>query len=226
MPLNDWTTAKSWLSAGWQTYRKNTAVLVLGGLLWFAWDYVCLYLTFAKLTCPVFGIPMVNVVVSLPFMIISFGLCSFCLQLSRGLAVPFSTIFEGLRRWWWPALVTGILYVLIIAAGFILLVVPSIVWALKYLLAFYALRDRGLSATETLKLSGRKTTGHKRGLLYTGLISYGLPLAVGIGASIYPDVFFQSNFSTCLGIAVFLVIGCVLDPWAACSFAVAYDRLP
>ncbi len=46
-----------------------------------------------------------------------------------------------------------------------------------------------------------------------------------MGASIFPGVFFQSNFSICLGIAAFLVIGCVLDPWAACSYAVAYDRL-
>ncbi len=218
-------TAKSWLCTGWQTYRKNKWVLFLGGLLWFAWDYVCLYLTFVNRTYPLFGIPMVNVVISLPFLIISVGLCFFCLKLSRGLEVPLSTIFEGFRRWWWPALLTWIFLGFIFAAGLILLVVPGIIWVLKYLLALYALRDRKLSPCEALKLSGRITTGHKGQLFYTGLISYGPPLLVGIGASIYPGVFFQSFFSTCLGIAAFLVIGCVLDPWAACSLAVAYERL-
>ena len=213
-------TAKSWLSTGWQTYRKNAAALVLGGLLWFAWDYVCLYLAFISGT----RIPMVDLLVSLPFIIISVGLCFFCLKLSRGWEVPFSTVFEVFQRWW-PALVTGILYGSIVAAGLILLVVPGIILALKYLLALYALMDRRLSAYEALKLSGRITTGHKGQLFYTGLISYGPALVVGVGAFFYPGAFFQSNFSTCLGMAAFLVIGCVLDPWAACSFAVAYDRL-
>jgi uncharacterized membrane protein len=216
---NDSMTAKSWLSAGWQTYWKNKAVLALAGLLWFAWDYVlCLYSPLLNPTNRLFCL-MVSIVISLPFIIISVGLCFFCLKLSRGLEAPFSTIFEGFRRWW-TSLVTGI---------FILLVLPSIIWAFKYLLAFYALLDRQLSACEALKLSGRITTGHKGQLFYTGLISYGPALVAGIGActfaAIYPDVFFQSNFSACLRIAAFLAVGCVLDPWAACSFAVAYDRL-
>src|SRR5512136_2290641 len=122
MEGNDWMTAKNWLSTGWQTYWKNKWVLALGGLLWFAWDYVlCFYSPFVYRT---FGILMLNVVVSLPFIIISVGLCFFCLKLSRGLEAPFSTIFEGFRRWW-TILVTGILYGLIVAAGFILLVVPG-----------------------------------------------------------------------------------------------------
>ncbi len=163
MEGNDSMTAKSWLCTGWQTYRKNWWVLSLGGLLWFAWD-----LTFVNRTYLLFRIPMVNVVVSLPSIIIwdglcwiiSVGLCFFCLKLSRGLEAPFSTIFEGFRRWR-TSLVTGILLALIFAAGLILLVVPGIIWALKYLLALYAIMDRQLSAWEALKLRGRKTTGHK-----------------------------------------------------------------
>jgi uncharacterized membrane protein len=212
MEGNDSMTAKSWLCTGWQTYWKNKKVLALGGLLWFAWDYVlCFYSPVVNRT---FGILMLNVVVSLPFIIISVGLCFFCLKLSRGLEAPFSTIFEGFRRWW-TSLVTGI---------FILLVLPSIIWALKYLLAFYALLDRQLSACEALKLSGRITTGHKGQLFYTGLISYGPPLMLGMGVTTYA-AHYPGVFSTCIGIAVLLVIGCVLDQWAACCLAVAYDRL-
>ena len=241
MERNDSMTAKSWLCTGWQTYWKNKWALALGGLLWFAWDYVlCFYSPFVYRTS---GIKILNVVVSLPFIIISVGLCFFCLKLSRGLEAPFSTIFEGFRRWW-TALVTFcfILLVLIVAPGIIrvleylsvapgiirvlkyLLMVASIIWALKYLLALYAIMDRQLSAWEALKLSGRITTGYKGQLFYTVLISYGPPLMLGIGVATYA-AHDPGAFSTCLGIAVLLVVGCVLDQWATCCLAVAYDRL-
>jgi len=219
MEGNDSMGAKSWLCTGWQTYWKNRWVLALGGLLWFAWD-----LTLVNRTYLLFVIPWPFFIIwDVLFWIVSVGLCFFCLKLSRGLEAPFSTIFEGFRRWW-TVLVTIILLGLIFVAGLILLVVPGVIWALKYLLALYAIMDRQLSAWEALKLSGRITTGHKGQLFYTLLISYGPAVVLGTGAGIYAKIC-PGVFSTCLGIAACLVAGCVLDMWAACSLAEAYDRL-
>ena len=77
---------------------------------------------------------------------------------------------------------------------------------------------------EVLKLIGRITTGQKWQLFYTVLISYGPALVLGVGATIL-CAYFPSNFSTCLVVAACLVAGCLLDMWAACSLAVAYDSL-
>lgn len=53
----------------------------------------------------------------------------------------------------------------IVLLGMLLLVIPGIVWALRYSLVPYLVMDRGLDVGEALKESGRITYGHKAKLL-------------------------------------------------------------
>ena len=220
MERDDSMTARSWLSAGWATFRKDPVRLASVGLLWFVWE---------MLSAAVAGPPgspelpnrqqiIVYVVGGLFLSIISVGYSLFCLQLVRGLDAPIGTIFQGFRRWA-AALGMSILYGLIICVGCVLLVVPGIIWSLKYRLAYYALMDRKLGPGQALKLSGTITTGHKGQLFWVGIL-YGLPAIVAAAVSLV-----NSSIYFLTSAAASLVSACVFWPWMCCSFAVAYDRL-
>jgi len=62
------------------------------------------------------------------------------------------------------------LYGLIIMAGFVLLVVPGIIWAVKFSLTPYFIVDRNLGPIEALKASSKATKGAKWDLFLFGLL--------------------------------------------------------
>lgn len=73
-------------------------------------------------------------------------------------------------------LVGSILYGLIVIAGLILLIVPGIIWAIKYSFFGYLIVDRGMGPVEALKRSGEITRGHKGNLFLLGLLYFGIIL--------------------------------------------------
>ena len=82
---------------------------------------------------------------------------------------PISTLFDA-RGCFWRYAAAGILYGLIILAGFILLIVPGIIWAIKFSLCFYFVIDKGLGPIEALKASSRTTMGVKWQLFGFGIL--------------------------------------------------------
>jgi uncharacterized membrane protein len=70
----------------------------------------------------------------------------------------------------WRMVGAGILYGLIVLAGIILLIVPGIVWAVKFSLCFYFVIDKGLGPVQALKASSRTTIGVKWPLFGFGLL--------------------------------------------------------
>jgi uncharacterized membrane protein len=64
----------------------------------------------------------------------------------------------------------GILYALIVMAGFILLIVPGVIWAVKFSLFPYFIVDNRLGPIEALKASGIATTDAKFDLFLFGLL--------------------------------------------------------
>ena len=93
----------------------------------------------------------------------------------------------------WRYVAAGILYTLIILGGTILLIIPGIIWAIKYSLCYYFVIDKGLGPVQAIKASGRTTMGVKWELfgfyILCGLINLlgVLCLLVGIFAT-YPTV--------------------------------------
>jgi uncharacterized membrane protein len=85
-----------------------------------------------------------------------------------------------------------LLYVLIVAGGLVLLIVPGIVWAVKFSLFPYIIVDEGLSPVAALKQSARLTAGVKWDLflfnLLLGLINMLGILALGVGILISAPV--------------------------------------
>ena len=93
----------------------------------------------------------------------------------------------------WKYLFAAILYFLIVVAGIILLVVPGIIWAVKFALFPYYVVDKGLGPVEALKASSRTTMCLKWPLFGFGILCVAINMAgflcliVGIFAT-YPMV--------------------------------------
>jgi uncharacterized membrane protein len=98
----------------------------------------------------------------------------------------------------------SVLYMLIVAGGLILLIVPGIIWAIKFGYYGYFIIDRKSSAIDALKQSSALTNGAKGGLFWFGLAMIGINI---LGA-------------LCLGIGVLVSL-----PLSWLAAAVVYRRL-
>lgn len=82
-------------------------------------------------------------------------------------------------------LFASLLYALIVAAGLILLIVPGIMWAVRFALYGYLVVDKGLGPVEALGQSAQLTQGARWDLFVFGLLLFGIillgALALGVG---------------------------------------------
>lgn len=76
----------------------------------------------------------------------------------------------------WYYLAGQILYGLIVLGGLILLIVPGIIWAIKYQFTGYLILDQDMDPVEAIKRSGEMTKGVKGELFLFGLTLFGLNL--------------------------------------------------
>lgn len=79
-------------------------------------------------------------------------------------------------------LILGVLYFLIIAAGFILLVIPGIIWAIQFSMAPYLVIDKKMAPKEALVESSRITRGKRWQLFLFNLV---LLLIIIAGALVF-----------------------------------------
>lgn len=79
----------------------------------------------------------------------------------------------------------SILYGLIVLGGFILLIAPGVIWAIKFSFFRYFIVDKNAGVMESLKLSAEATKGMKWNLFLLGIILIGIvilgAIALGIG---------------------------------------------
>ncbi len=75
-----------------------------------------------------------------------------------------------------PYLVGSITYSLLIFVGLILLIVPGIVWAVKYQFVTYLIVDKGMSVKEAFRASADMTQGKKMWMLGYSFVSLGVVL--------------------------------------------------
>lgn len=106
------------------------------------------------------------------------------LQVVDGQKPSYSALFDRAHLFW-RFLGANILYNLIIAGGLLLLIIPGIIWGIKYSFFRYFVVDKGMGPVEALKHSGRVTDGQKWRLflfgLVLGLVNVAGALALGIG---------------------------------------------
>ncbi len=209
-------TLGSWFSRGWKTYKANFRLLVGVSVMFIIPDIILALVPGLWLLYFVIGPPLVV------------GVFFLYLKAVRDEKPNFSVVFAGFSIFG-KAWLTVFLYYLILFGGIFLLVIPGIIWGMRYGLSLFAVLDRSLSAREAIRLSGKITYGYKVKLFVTalvmGLISSlpQMPLGFGLGLLRAGD----ENALPLLAIAIvpYLVSRVLLSPRAFASWASAYDSL-
>lgn len=101
--------------------------------------------------------------------VVQMGLIKVCLKFCDGIKGQLDDLlssFELLATF----IASSILYFLIILGGLILLIVPGIIWAIKFSLYGYFIVDKKLGPVQALKASAEATAGAKRDLFLFGLL--------------------------------------------------------
>ncbi len=116
--------------------------------------------------------------------LLQIGLTRIQLNVVDDKPVQFEQLFvaEGL---FWRYLGASILVGLIVFGGLLLLIVPGIIWAIKYQFALPLVVDKKLDVITAIKTSGTMTKGHKGWLfgfaIVLGLLNIAGFLAFGVG---------------------------------------------
>ncbi|MFI5195811.1 MAG: DUF975 family protein [Chitinophagales bacterium] len=106
---------------------------------------------------------IISLLIAGPMML---GAVMFSLSISRGKEARLEQIFDGFR-FFSKALVTYLLMILFVILWMLLLIIPGIIAALSYSMAFYILADdKSLKPMEVLDRSKKMMDGYKWKLFY------------------------------------------------------------
>lgn len=172
----DQLTIANSLSQGWQKTKANLSVLIPSVLV-----LALISIVFSTLRnilsntgktgdlseanlsmLAVFGILslIIFVVETAVQNLTSIGFTKIQLNILDDKKAQVSDIFKA-HGLFWQYLATSILVGLIVLGGLLLLIVPGIIWLLKYQFAMPLVVDKKLDITEAIRTSGEMTKGHK-----------------------------------------------------------------
>lgn len=139
----DWITIYAvfslpWLLVAAYTYSQTALNIVEGSSAYWIW-YI------------------VYIVIS---MILGMGVTNAFLSITRGKKVTLETFTSMLPRIF-NYLGSQILLMLIILGGFLLFIIPGLIFSIKYMFTPYLVIDKGMGPIEALKASGKLTDGIK-----------------------------------------------------------------
>jgi len=168
---------------GWETLKANLGFFVLVVLIFWVVEGVFSVPQYfaARSVAPVFLFSILSFVASI---FIAIATIKVSLPFTYGETADFNDLYNGYTHFL-NILLGGILYALIVIGGLILLIVPGIIWAIKYQFFGYLVIDQNMDAVAAIKRSGVITRGSKGNLFLFWLAALGLNLvgllACGIG---------------------------------------------
>ena len=137
--------------------------------------------------------------------VLSMGLIKGYLQLSRGKKVTmetFTSVAPLILNYFASQLLMG----LIVLGGFILLIIPGVIFSIKYMFTPYLVIDKGLGPIEALKASGKITDGIKWDMVgflaaaavltYIGILALFVGLLVTIPVATFSYVLLYNKLVT------------------------------
>lgn len=101
--------------------------------------------------------------------IVQMGLIKIVLDLFDRDKAELNTLFSQVELFW-KFFLGSLLYMLILTGGLILLIVPGIIWGIKYQFCAYLIIDKKLSPVEAIRKSGEMTLGNKGKLFWLNLL--------------------------------------------------------
>ena len=105
--------------------------------------------------------------------LVDIGLIKIALKFNDNQKVDYKDLFSGTKVFW-KYVGGSILYGLIVFAGFLLLIIPGIIWSIKFQYYSYLIIDKGLGPIDALKQSSTITQGLKWDLLVFNLALIGV----------------------------------------------------
>jgi uncharacterized membrane protein len=154
---------------GWETAKSNIGffigVLVVAMLIQIIprgiGDYVAAYFPLISVVFYIIA-AVLEMVVGMGIIKISLKFCDG----TKGKLDDLLSSFHLVIKYF----LASLLYLLIVTGGLILLVIPGIIWCIKYSLFPYFIVDEGLGPLEAIKASGRATQDAKWQLFLFGLL--------------------------------------------------------
>lgn len=168
MATNSFTVQEALLFS-WKTFKKNLQFLLIVFVILVAVGMVPSYLqTWSKENMPQISF-LISIISWIVQMVTSIGVIIISIKLVDGKKAEMADIYKH-----YPLLLNyflgSLLYGLVVVGGLILLVIPGIIWGIKYQYTTYLIVDRGMSPLDAFKKSGKITQGHKMKLFYLGLV--------------------------------------------------------
>lgn len=111
------------------------------------------------------------------------------LKAARKEKYRFSDMFSVFYRNYWNAVGAGVLVSLIVLVGFILLIVPGIIFAIRLSFTGLLIVDRKLDAIEAIKTSWRMTKGYSWAIF--GMVILALLIAIAGFIVLFVGIFFS-----------------------------------
>lgn len=217
---NNLLTLPYWFCHGWRTYRNNLKKILIAAAVfsicgWFSWWLA--YLPHGILVSRAFWIVVGPALFA--------GYSFFCLVLTRGKQATPRDFLAGLSRFG-KVWLTNFLLMLIVLVGFALLIVPGIIWGLKYGFGVIIILDKELSPLRAIKLSGEITQGYK-----TNLFVLFIPGLILVGLNFLLSPIMQNQAVSwadpirVIGLTFHMISNFVIVPWLSVAWATAYDAL-
>lgn len=158
---------------GWETFKNNVGffigIIMIVGIVNFVPGF---FAEAVKKQNPILAL-IINLASSVLAMIIEMGIIKIVLKFCDYEKPDFNDLFSCVPLFFKFA-VAALLYGLIIFAGFILLIVPGIIWGIQFGFAKYAIIDKNFGPIVALKKSSVITKGEKWDLFKFSLLLIGL----------------------------------------------------
>lgn len=179
---------KEALSAGWEAFKANLSVFIIFGLLAFgiwAAEQIGLAIGNQMGVLKPAILASVTLVARIAQLWLQLALFRVALRVVDGQPVSAEELFRPAAPDFLSFLLASVLYRLIVTGGLILLVVPGIIWAVRYGLYGFVVVDQHADPVAALKRSTVLTAGVRGELFVLGLALIGVnilgAMALGIG---------------------------------------------
>lgn len=181
----------------WKTFKANKKLMLLLVVSFFSIIFLnsILQKSIEGRFVLSFMLTIVYVFVSV---FISIGLIQIMLKICRGGQAKVSEMF-GEKKYLWKFIGGSLVYGLIVVLGYLLFIIPGIIWQIKYGFYQYLIIDKNMGPIEAIKESGKMTYGFKwkifflqlsiLGICLVGLLFFGIGVLVAYPVSLLMMVY-------------------------------------